>query len=209
VDQDMTLLFVTANPKETRDSYGLQLAESFLATYKEQNPSDPVEYLDLFKEVIPPLNPEQLAMWEQQGRAKPEHMEEFSNPYVEQFLQAERMVIVTPLWNMSFPPQVKAYVDQLIIPDKTFQFTDKGIEGLMQQKKMVHIQSRGGVYSEGPLQKFEHADSYLRLIFGLIGLKDYHHLCIEGTSTFPDDVNERLEQAKEQGRMLAVEFARD
>jgi len=205
----MTLLFVTANPKETSKSYGLQLADSFLAAYKEQNLSDPVEYLDLLNEVIPPLKPEQLAMWEQQGRAKPDDMKEVSNPYVEQFLRAERIVIVTPLWNMSFPPQVKAYVDQLIIPEKTFRFTDKGIEGLMQRKKMIHIQSRGGVYSEGPLQKFEHGDSYLRLIFGLIGLKDYHHLCIEGTSTFPDDALNRLEQAKQQGCKLAIEFARD
>lgn len=205
----MTLLFVTANPKETSESYGLQLAETFLEAYKEENPSDTIERLNLFEENIPPLEKAALAMWEQQGQAKPDHMEEVTNPYVEQFLRAERIVIVTPLWNMSFPPQVKAYVDQLIVPDKTFRFTDKGIMGLMQQKKMVHIQSRGGVYSEGPLQKFEHGDSYLRLIFGLIGLKDYHHLFIEGTSTFPDDVLSRLAQAKEQGRKLAKEFAKD
>lgn len=205
----MTLLFVTANPKETSESYGLQLAETFLTEYKGEKPEDTVEYLDLFKEDIPPLEKEALAMWEQQGQEKPDHMETVTNPYVEQFLRADRMVIVTPLWNMSFPPQVKAYVDQLIIPDKTFRFTDNGIEGLMQQKKMVHIQSRGGVYSEGPLQKFEHGNSYLKLIFKLIGLKDYHHLFIEGTSTFSDDVVTRLEQAKEQGRKLAKEFAKD
>ncbi|WP_280771134.1 FMN-dependent NADH-azoreductase [Salipaludibacillus daqingensis] len=205
----MTLLFVTANPKETKQSYGLQLAETFLKAYKEQNPNDSIEYLDLFKENIPPLEREALAMWEQQGQAKPSDMEEVTNPYVEQFLRAERIVIVTPLWNMSFPPQVKAYVDQLIIPDKTFRFSETGIEGLMQHKRMVHIQSRGGVYSEGPLQKFEHGDSYLRLIFGLIGLKEYDHLFIEGTSTFPDDVLHRLEEAKDRARKLAKEFATD
>ncbi|WP_416147947.1 FMN-dependent NADH-azoreductase [Salipaludibacillus sp. HK11] len=205
----MTLLFVTANPKQTSESYGLQLAESFLADYMKQKPDEPVERLDLFEVEIPALKREALSMWEKQGKGESMALDVVTNPFVEQFLQADRIVIVTPLWNMSFPPQVKAYVDHLIIPEKTFRFTDKGIEGLMQHKKMVHIQSRGGVYSEGPLQKFEHGESYLRTIFSLIGLKDYHHLCIEGTSTFPDDVENRLERSKEQGRDLVREFAID
>ncbi|PYZ91664.1 FMN-dependent NADH-azoreductase [Salipaludibacillus keqinensis] len=201
----MTLLYVTANPKHTKESYGLQLAEYFMEEYLKQKPDENVERLDLFEVDLPPLGREALAMWERNGSNTADTMIP-SNPFVEQFLKAERIVIVTPLWNMSFPPQVKAYVDHLIIPEKTFRFTDKGIEGLMQNKKMIHIQSRGGVYSEGPLQAFEHGESYLRTIFGLIGLKDYHHLYIEGTSTFPDEVEERLEKAKEQAKSFVRVF---
>ncbi|SES40255.1 FMN-dependent NADH-azoreductase [Salipaludibacillus aurantiacus] len=202
----MSLLFVTANPKQVQESYSLQLGDYFLAEYLKHRPAEKVEKLDLFDADLPPLKREELALWERHGEGSGEE-ESVSNPYVEQFLKADIIVIVTPLWNMSFPSQVKAYVDHLIIPGKTFRFTEAGIEGLMQHKKMVHVQSRGGVYSEGPLKFLEHGDSYLRTIFGLTGIKDYYHLFIEGTSTFPEEVNDRLMKSKKQASQLAETLA--
>ncbi|MGJ9382612.1 FMN-dependent NADH-azoreductase [Salipaludibacillus sp. CF4.18] len=199
----MTLLYVTANPKKTADSFGLQLGEAFLKAYQQEKPEEKIDRLDLFKVTLPPLDTDAINMWERHGNAE---QKEVTNPFVEQFLEADRIVIVTPLWNMSFPPQVKAYVDHLIIPGKTFRFTDAGIKGLMQAKKIMHIQSRGGVYSKGKLQEFENSDRYLRTIFGLIGMKDYTHLFIEGTSTYPDEARARLQAAKERAKQLAIEF---
>lgn len=205
----MTLLYVTANPKKTTESYGLQLGEAFLEAYQTEKPTEKIERLDLFKVALPPLNTDAINMWERHGDERATEGNEVTNPFVEQFLEADRIVIVTPLWNMSFPPQVKAYVDHLIIPGKTFRFTDAGIKGLMQAKKIMHIQSRGGIYSKGKLQEFESADRYLRIIFGLIGLKDFTHLFIEGTSTYPEEVGARMEDAKERAKQIAPEFAKD
>ncbi|RKL67894.1 FMN-dependent NADH-azoreductase [Salipaludibacillus neizhouensis] len=202
----MTLLYVTANPKKIEDSFGLQLGEAFLKAYQQEKPEEKIDRLDLFKVTLPPLDTDAINMWERHGNVE---QKEVTNPFVEQFLESDRIVIVTPLWNMSFPPQVKAYVDHLIIPGKTFEFTDAGIKGLMQTKKIMHIQSRGGEYSKGKLQELENSDRYLRTIFGLIGMKDYTHLFIEGTSTYPDEVGERLEAAKERAKRVVSDFALD
>lgn len=203
----MTLLYVTANPKKTNESYGLQIGEAFLEAYQKAKPNESIDKLDLFSVEIPSLDRNALDMWERHGST--DDKQQVTNRFVEQFLQADRIVIVTPLWNMSFPPQVKAYIDHLIIPEKTFRFTDKGIEGLIKDKKILHIQSRGGVYSTGKLQEFENSDRYLRIIFGLIGLKDYTHLFIEGTSTYPDEAVQLLENAKGRAKSLAPIFAED
>lgn len=201
----MTLLYVTANPKPVHESYGLQLGKYFLDTYTSLKPEEPVERLDLIHADPPPLEKDALALWEQKGQRQEE--DSLTNPYVDQFLNADKLVLVTPLWNMSFPPQVKAYIDHLIFPGKTFRFSDKGIEGLMQSKTVIHVQSRGGIYSEGPLQKFEHGDSYLRTILGLIGVKNYYHLFIEGTSTYADELSERMAAAEQRAAELAERIA--
>jgi FMN-dependent NADH-azoreductase len=197
----MTLLYVTANPKREEDSYSLQLGKYFLDVFKNNCSDTDITKLDLFEVNIPPLEKEALAAWERVGTNGRDKT--VTNPFVEQFLQAEMVVFVTPLWNMSSPPQVKAYIDQLIIPEKTFRFTEEGIKGLASDKTIVHIQSCGGVYSEGPLASLEHGNAYLKTIFSLIGVKNYHHVSIEGTSTFPQEVEERFAKARQEARQLA------
>jgi FMN-dependent NADH-azoreductase len=196
----MSLLYVTANPKKTSESFSLQLGEHFLKSYQELHPEAEIKRLDLFKENVPPLEGEALSAWERTSTT------EVTNKYVEEFLRYDQVVFVTPLWNMGVPSPVKAYIDHLILPEKTFRFGEKGIEGLLQNTRILHLQSRGGVYSEGKLASFEHGDSYLRTIFQLTGVKTYEHIYVEGTSTYPDEAAGRLEKAKQEAEKLASTF---
>ncbi|SES29911.1 FMN-dependent NADH-azoreductase [Salisediminibacterium halotolerans] len=202
----MSLLYVTANPKEVHQSYGLQVGERFINSYRHEHPDETIETIDLFAETFPRLDQTVLSLWERHGSLSEAETASIENRYVKQFKRAEKVVFVTPLWNMSIPPEMKAYVDQLIVPGHTFNFTDKGIEGTAGGKKILHIQARGGVYSEEPMAGFEHGDRYLRTIFRLIGIKDYYHLPIEGTSTFPDEANSRLQQALDEAETLSKSF---
>jgi FMN-dependent NADH-azoreductase len=196
----MSLLYVTANPKPVKESCSLQLGEHFLNAYKKSRPESEVVRLDLFAEKIPALEGEALAAWERNSE------EIVTNKYVDQFLRFDQVVIVTPLWNMGVPSPVKAYIDHLILPGKTFRFGENGIEGCMEGTRILHLQSRGGIYSEGKLAAFEHGDSYLRTIFRLVGVKKYEHIFVEGTSTYPEEAEERLNEAKRQAEALAGTF---
>ncbi len=71
------------------------------------------------------------------------------NTNLETFMNADRYVFVTPMWNFSYPPVVKAYLDNVAIAGKTFKYTENGPVGLLEGKKALHIQATGGVYSEG------------------------------------------------------------
>lgn len=196
------LLYITANRKPVEESISLTVGEAFLDAYEHAYPDSRIEKIDLFGETFPLPEREELAMWERQRVLSEGEVDALLNPHVEQFKKAKRIVFVTPMWNMSFPPQVKAYIDRIIVPGHTFEFTEKGIEGRMKDKQVLHIQSTGGIYSEGPLTSFEHGDSYIRLMMKLIGVPSYELIRIEGISTNPDRVPEKLNQARTDIRNL-------
>lgn len=54
---------------------------------------------------------------------------------LEEFLSADKYVLVTPMWNLSFPPVVKAYIDAISIAGKTFKYSAEGPQGLLTDKK--------------------------------------------------------------------------
>jgi FMN-dependent NADH-azoreductase len=82
----------------------------------------------------------------------------------EQFISADKYIFVSPLWNFSFPSVLKAYIDSVSVAGKAFKYTEKGPVGLLTDKKALHIQARGGIYSEGPAAQMEMGHRYLDIV---------------------------------------------
>jgi FMN-dependent NADH-azoreductase len=208
------VLYVTANPKPVEMSFGLRLGESFLDAYKQHSPNDTIERLDLYKEEIPLIDALVLGAWgkaaqNQELTAEEQRVLGRMNELVDQFLSADKVVFVTPLWNLSYPPMLKAYIDNIVIAGKTFKYTEQGPQGLAGGKRVVHIQARGGVYSEGPAVDFEFTNKYLQGIMGFIGITDYHHVFVEGMAATPDKADEIFAAAEQKAREVAAEFAKE
>ena len=55
---------------------------------------------------------------------------------------------------------------------ETFRYTETGPEGLLAGKRVIVVESRGGLYSEGPAQAIDFQEPYLRHLLGFIGLTD-------------------------------------
>jgi FMN-dependent NADH-azoreductase len=206
------LLYITANPKPVEASIGLQVGEHFLAAYQKLNPNDTIERVDLYKEEIPLIDSLVLGAWEKLGKGQEVNEQEKQvlarmNEILEQFISADKYVFVTPLWNLSYPPMLKAYIDNIVIARKTFAYTENGPQGLLKNRKALHIQARGGVYSEGPAADFEFADKYLRGVLAFIGITDYQHVVAEGMAAFPEQTAEILEKAKKAAERAAASFA--
>ncbi|WP_096438421.1 FMN-dependent NADH-azoreductase [Alteribacter populi] len=208
------VLYITANPKAVEESFGLQVGEHFIEKYQEENSGDRVERLDLYKEYIPLIDETVLGAWGKLQKGQPLNEEEEAitsrmNQLLEQFLEADKYVFVTPMWNLSYPPKLKAFIDNIAIAGKTFKYTEEGPQGLLTDKKVVHVQARGGVYSEGPAMDFEFADKYLRGIMGFIGITDYTHIPVEGMNQYPDRVGEILSEAKDTAAAAVEGFSKD
>ena len=77
---------------------------------------------------------------------------------VDEFIQADKYVFVNPLWNFSLPAVMKAYIDNIIITGRTFEFSESGPIGLLKNKKFVHIMASGGVYENSP---YDFANKYI------------------------------------------------
>ena len=110
-----------------------------------------------------------------------------SEQLVSQFLAAEVIVIGAPFYNFSIPTQLKAWIDRLAQPGRTFRYTEKGPEGLAKGKTVIVASTRGGVYStsEGG-QAMEHQESYLKVVMGFFGITDVRIVRAEGLAMGDD-----------------------
>lgn len=55
-----TVLYITAHPLNTEESYSLAVGKQFIEAYREANPTDEVVHLDLYKENIPQIDADVL-----------------------------------------------------------------------------------------------------------------------------------------------------
>ena len=88
---------------------------------------------------------------------------------LDEFIAADAVVIGAPMYNFSIPTQLKAWLDRLAVPGRSFQYTEAGPEGLLGGKRVVVALASGGQYAEG--DRFEHVRSYLRAFFKFIGIE--------------------------------------
>jgi FMN-dependent NADH-azoreductase len=101
---------------------------------------------------------------------------------LEQFLQADIVVVGAPMYNFSIPSQLKAWIDRIAVAGKTFRYGENGPQGLAGGKRLVVASSRGGVYSVGPSAAMDFQEAYLRTVFGFIGITDVEVIRAEGVN---------------------------
>jgi FMN-dependent NADH-azoreductase len=207
----MKVLYINSNPKPMDQSFGLRLGRHFLNELSNQNENVEIETVNLYEENIPFIDADVLDAWGKLGAGQelsPSQVEKTSRmgEILEQFLSADMYVFNTPMWNLSYPPMLKAYIDNVVMAGKTFKYTENGPAGLLGGKTAVHVQSRGGVYSEGPAQAFEFTNGYLQGVMAFIGITDYHHVFTEGMAAAPDRAEEILADARERATELAKEL---
>ena len=122
-----------------------------------------------------------------------------SERLVSQFLAADVIVIGAPLYNFSVPTQLKAWIDRLAQPGRTFKYTEKGPQGLAAGKTVIVASTRGGVYSTSAGgQAMEHQESYLKTVFGFFGITDVRIVRAEGLAMGDAAKSAAIAAAREQ-----------
>lgn len=186
-----TVLYITAHPLDPQESFSLTVGKEFMAAYREANPTDEVVHLDMYKEDIPQFDADVLRGWGKlrsgasfdqltdNEKSKVARLEAI----VDQYVEADKYVYVSPMWNFSIPPVLKAYTDATSVPGKTFKYTKNGPVGLLSGKKALHIQASGSVYSEGPLAPVEMGYSYLNKVLQFYGIQSIEAIFVEGTAS--------------------------
>jgi FMN-dependent NADH-azoreductase len=129
---------------------------------------------------------------------------ELSDALVEELLAADVIVIAAAMINFGIPSTLKAYIDHVLRPGRTFRYTEKGPEGLVRGKKVYLVVARGGVYSEGFMQSLNFQDTYLKAALAFIGLKDIEVLAIEGLAFGPDAATKAVSAALARVDALAA-----
>lgn len=113
-----------------------------------------------------------------------------SETLVAEFLASDLIVIGAPMYNFSIPSQLKAWLDRLAQPGKTFSYTAQGPVGLAGDKRVIIASSRGGFYHDTPLEEMDFQERYLNAFFGFLGITNVAFVRAEGISK-GDAVKER------------------
>ena len=106
---------------------------------------------------------------------------------LEEFLAADIIVLGAPMYNFTIPSQLKAWIDRILVAGKTFKYCAQGVEGLAGNKRVIVAISRGGFYGPGtPAAVGEHLETYLRWVFGFIGIKNPEFISADGIQVGPE-----------------------
>lgn len=109
-----------------------------------------------------------------------------SDLLVRQLQEAEVIVIDTPMYNLTVPSCLKAWIDHVVRPGLTFSFSPSGFKGLLQGKRAILVTTSGGLFSEGPRTGEDFLVPYLRQILGFIGIHDVRVIRAENLALDPE-----------------------
>lgn len=195
------VLYIKANIKPEGESRTFKISDYFIEEYKKKNPEDEITVLDLYKEDIDFLRLKDLGdmLGPKDGKAK----EDSILKYAYQFADADKYVIAAPMWNLSIPAILKAYIEYVSVTGITFKYTEEGPKGLLNNKKAMHIVSRGGAYTGTP---YEMGDRYLRMILGFFGIDSVETIAIENVDLTGTDVQAKIDEGIEKARLAVQTF---
>jgi len=180
------------------NSASRQVSAAIVDQLAKATPGLDVAYRDLAAAPLPHLSGElfaarQGAVWESPAIQKDIAA---SQAVLDEFLSADIVVIGAPMYNFGISSQLKAWIDRIAVAGKTFRYGATGPEGLAGGKRVVVAISRGGLYGPGtPVAAFEHVESYLRAVFGFIGVTDLQIVVAEGLAMGPEKHAEAMQGA--------------
>lgn len=169
----MSNLLVLNSSASAGASVSRLLVEAAVAEVLAAAPGTKVIQRDLDADPIPHLTATSLAG----VRGTPETAEHnaaraLSNTLIAELKAADTIVIGAPMYNFSVPTTLRSWFDFVLRAGETFRYTEAGPEGLVTGKRVIVVQSRGGLYSEGPAKAIDFQEPYLRQLLGFIGLTD-------------------------------------
>lgn len=162
-----------------------ELSAAVVARWKALQPGLQVEYRDLDSEPLPHLTGQSLA------KADPAEAEAGERT-LQQFLDADIVVIGAPMYNFSVPSTLKAWIDRVAVAGRTFRYTETGPEGLAGGKRIIVASGRGGLHTGAPS---DFQEPYLRQVFGFLGVNDVEFVRAEGVAYSPQHRSDALAQA--------------
>ena len=209
----MNVLHVIANPRPAETSASKKLAFEFFATLTEKNPDVVVNNVDLYQNKPPYVSAEALNyFWGPIANPAyiPSKAEEtaanFSNNNAQALMDADVLVLTMPVWLNSMPAILKAWLDQVLVPGKMFEFGAEGLVPTHHLRTVVLLVSSDQVYKEGDVR--DGLTPAIRAIFAYVGVEDVQIAWADGQDASRHfDSEQRREMATEAAREIAEDIA--
>lgn len=204
-----TLLHIDSSPRGDR-SQSRRLTKEFVAAWQTLHAEDVIVYRDLRQTPVPHITEAWIAADFTPPETLTSEMAEilkFSDELVDEFLAADYCVFGVPMHNFSIPSNFKAYIDQIVRIGRTFAFADGQFKGLVTNKKILFITTRGVTYGTGsPYEGWDCQEPSLRYAFRFIGVNDLHFIHADGLDLGDEARHQGLSEAKAQIQNLVMHW---
>tara|TARA_R110002126_G_scaffold258905_1_gene401890 strand:+ start:2945 stop:3550 length:606 start_codon:yes stop_codon:yes gene_type:complete len=166
-----------------------------------------VTEVDLNKAPLPHLEMTEIAAWmtpEDDRTVEQRQLAKYSDELIQKVKTADVIVLGVPMYNFGVPSQLKSMLDRLARAGITFKYTDKGPVGLLDDKPVVVMATRGGLY-QGTAADTQ--TPFLQSFFNFIGLTQLHFVYAEGLNMGPESAEKALAAAQQQLGTLSEKVA--
>ncbi|OIQ69510.1 FMN-dependent NADH-azoreductase [mine drainage metagenome] len=96
---------------------------------------------------------------------------------------AHIIVIGLPVYNFGVPSQLKSWIDQLARKGETFQYTEKGPEGLLKGKKAIIAMASDGTKRGSAI---DFASGYVKHMMNFFGITDVEIVAADAIAYAPE-----------------------
>ncbi|GGZ30373.1 FMN-dependent NADH-azoreductase [Streptomyces poonensis] len=158
-----TLLHIDSSAFPSEASSSRAVTDAFRKTWQEQHPDGTVIYRDLAANPVPHITADaHTAGFADPAAHTPEQAAAFAArvKLIEEVEQADAVLIGAPMYNLTIPSTLKAWLDNVILFGRT-----AGEAPSAQGTPVTVVASRGGSYAPGtPKEGYEYVQNYLQAV---------------------------------------------
>lgn len=140
---------------------------------------------DVAKEPLTHLTQFEMEAWmtpDVERTTQQKDLANVSDSLIKELKESNTVVVAMPMYNFGVPSTFKSWVDRIARAGITFSYTENGPVGLLENKKVIIVATRGGLY-KGTVKDSQ--TQFLKDVFAFIGLNDVRFIYAEGLN-MPD-----------------------
>ena len=193
------ILFVTSSSRGNA-SYSNQIANRVIEEIRQSDPAARLVVRDLAQNPLPHIDSDFISATRGPNGAQTDRQRvqvAQSDALVDELFAADTIVIAAAMINFSVPSNLKAWIDHVARPGRTFKYSEKGPEGLVTGKRVI------GVYSAGAAAGFDSQIPWLKNVLGFLGMTNVEVIHVEGTAFGPEAAEKAVQSAVVRARDVA------
>ena len=164
-----------------------ELANLFVSQWLAREPDAEIMRRDLAEAPVPHIANETIQGYytpAEQMTAPLRAATALSDLLIAELLDADVLLIATPMYNFSVPSALKAWIDQIVRIGRTFSYDGKGFAGLLPGRRafVMVAYGAGGYLDGGPFAAADFVQPYLKFLLGFLGISDVTFVAIEQTT---------------------------
>lgn len=202
----MSKILVVNSSAGGAESVTRLLVEDAVAQIRRDDPAAQVAVRDLAVDPVPHLAPDGINGVRTPNAVTPAEIaaRDLSDRLIAELRAADTIIIGAPMYNFGLPSTLKAWFDHVLRAGETFRYSEAGPQGLLTGKKVIVVEARGGLYSEGPAQAIDFQEPYLRQLLGFVGLTDVTFIRAEKIGFGPEAREAAIAAARAELSGLAL-----